>query len=284
MEYIVELKRVTKIYSDQEKKFQVLNGIDLKVRKGDFISVKGPSGSGKTTFLNILGGNLQPSSGEVIIGGLPLHLLDENSLNSYRKSYCGMLWQDAHENLIPELTVEENIEHVMMIGGYPIEKRKKRIEFLLESFDIKSRAKHKLHQLSGGEALRASLAASMVNEPELLLCDEPTGELDSETSRMIIDFLKKVNKEIGTTIIVVTHDELFDLEVNMTFDLKDGNLVLARAPNTIAEDPKQVIAFMNAIGQIQIPPHLLPDKGRFFKIEKKGESIVLIPIMESTDY
>ncbi len=266
MEYMIDLRRVTKIYSEQEKNFQVLNGIDLRVKKGGFVSIKGPSGAGKTTFLNILGGNLQPSSGEVFVGGIPLHLLDEDSLNTYRRAFCGMLWQDAYENLIPELTVKENIEQVMMIGGYPEAKREERTRYLLESFEIAERAHHRLSQLSGGEALRASLAASMVNEPELLLCDEPTGELDSETSRMIIRFLKRVNKEQGTTIVVVTHDELFDLAVDITYYLRDGNLVQVTTPEIIEKDPRAMLVYVNSIGQIQIPPHLRKRLGRFVKI------------------
>ena len=266
MEYMIDLRRVTKIYADREKNFQVLNGIDLKVRRGGFVSIKGPSGAGKTTFLNILGGNLQPSSGEVIVGGVPLHLMDEDSLNTYRRTFCGMLWQDAYENLIPELTVKENIEQVMMIGGYPEKKREERTRYLLESFEIADRAHHRLNQLSGGEALRASLATSMVNEPKLLLCDEPTGELDSETSRMIIDFLKRVNRNHGTTIVVVTHDELFDLAVDMTYYLRDGNLVQATTPELVRNEPRAIVAYMNSIGQIQIPPHLRKRLGRFVKI------------------
>ncbi len=263
---MIDLRRVTKIYADREKNFQVLNGIDLKVRRGGFVSIKGPSGAGKTTFLNILGGNLQPSSGEVIVGGVPLHLMDEDSLNTYRRTFCGMLWQDAYENLIPELTVKENIEQVMMIGGYPEKKREERTRYLLESFEIADRAHHRLNQLSGGEALRASLATSMVNEPKLLLCDEPTGELDSETSRMIIDFLKRVNRNHGTTIVVVTHDELFDLAVDMTYYLRDGNLVQATTPELVRNEPRAIVAYMNSIGQIQIPPHLRKRLGRFVKI------------------
>jgi putative ABC transport system ATP-binding protein len=250
---ILEMYRVTKNYRDTigGDYFQVLNGIDLQVKEGAYIAIHGPSGAGKTTLMNIIGGNIMPSTGKVFVRGLPLHLMKERELELYRRNYCGFLWQDSQDNLIHQLTVRENLEQAMNVSGYPTHKRKDRIKELLTAFDIWNRREHRVTHISGGEALRASLSVAMVNEPELLLCDEPTGELDSITSKLIIDYLDQINKELGQTIIVVTHDRTFDIVTDVSYDLTNGNLTQLRYG--LKSDPHKIIATLNSRGQIHIP-------------------------------
>lgn len=248
----IDLQRVTKNYKDtfSEVQIQVLNGIDLKIEQGTYNAIMGPSGAGKTTLLNLIGGNIKATTGSIFINDMPIHNFSERELVHYRRSFCGFLWQDPEDNLIPGMTVAQNLNLAMRIGGLSRRKRRARIDELLTKFEIIDRKNFRVHQISGGEALRASLAMALANEPILLLADEPTGELDIVTSRLIIDYLKEITRQDGTTVIAMTHDSMFEPKVDMTYYLNDGTI--STVHNQEIGD-KEKVAFMNAIGQIQVP-------------------------------
>lgn len=257
-ENFIYVSNVTRYFRDPDTELNVmvLRGIDLKLKRGSFSAIIGPSGAGKTTLLSILGGMIRPSTGQVFVDGIPLHRLSENELNNYRRRYCGFLWQDAEMNLQIGLTVEQNIKHVMNIASYPRELRTARIKELGEKLGMTQRLKHRFDQLSGGEAIRASLAVALANSPELLLLDEPTGELDSETTLEMITYLRKMNEE-GTTVIVVTHDTRFERMTDQSFYLLDGSIIKVRKAEGNSQGWKEAVreeyTVINQFGQIQIP-------------------------------
>jgi len=274
----IEVERVTKNYQDPYSGvyFQALNGVDLRIKQGTLSSIVGPSGAGKSTLLNILGGMIKPSTGKVTIDGLPIQSLTQADLNNYRRHICGFLWQESERNLMSGLSVEQNILYAMRISGYPREKRKMRIETLLKSFGIWERRHHKVNQISGGEAARASLSVALANEPKLLLADEPTGELDSETTLEIIDYLKKINQEEGITIVVVTHDKRFENSTDRSYNILDGTLAGMRKTINADENrdwrtvKREEVVVVNSLGQIQIP-QLLRDR---FNIKNFAKLII----------
>ncbi|MCY3410943.1 MAG: ABC transporter ATP-binding protein [Candidatus Heimdallarchaeota archaeon] len=266
----INLNQVTKAYRDPASDiyFQALRGIDLTIREGTLSSIIGPSGAGKSTLLNILGGMTKPSTGTITVDGLPIHSLDESGLNYYRRKITGFLWQLPERNLLPHLSAEDNILYSMEVAGYPRNSRKSRVDELLEAVGLKDRRKHKLGQLSGGEAQRISLAVALANEPKLLLADEPTGELDSETTLEIISYLQQLNKEQGVTIVVVTHDNRFERLTNQSFNILDGTIAgLRRSLNggELKQNWRNVqreeISVVNQYGQVRIPNSIIEKLG-----------------------
>lgn len=261
-EDFITINQVTKNYKDpaSDVYFQALRGIDLRIKQGTISSIIGPSGAGKSTLLNILGGMTLPSTGTVMVDNLPLHALDEAGLNYYRRKITGFLWQLPERNLLPHLSARENIMYSMEVAGYPREKRKARVDELLNAVGLLNRSQHKLGQLSGGEAQRISLAVALANAPKLLLCDEPTGELDSETTMEIIDYLKEINEYDGITIVVVTHDNRFERMTKQSFNILDGTIAGLRRSidkDINAKDWKSAsreeISVVNQFGMVRIP-------------------------------
>lgn len=284
---LIELTAVTKDYRDPKSNifFQALRGIELTIKRGSISSIIGPSGSGKSTLLNILGGMLVPSTGRVTVDGVHINKLDPLDLINYRRYFCGFLWQEPEKNILPNLTVEENLVNVMEISGYPKEKREARINRLLQSVGLLHRRKHKIGQLSGGEAQRAGLAAALANEPKLLLADEPTGELDSETTNDIIRYLKKINEETGITIIVVTHDTRFERMTDYSFNIVDGAIASYRIAGKDVNGSsilgiRHEMSFVDQFGMVKIPPNFISKhkikKFVKFEIDEDGD-ITMIP-------
>ena len=258
----LRLEQVTKNYKDPASDiyFQALRGIDLKIKKGTLSSIIGPSGAGKSTLLNIMGGMTKPSTGTIIVDELPIHSLDESGLNYYRRNVAGFLWQLPERNLLPHLTARENILYSMEVAGSAREEREKRVKELMTSVGLAARMDHKLGQLSGGEAQRCSLAVALANNPKLLLADEPTGELDSETTIEIISYLQELNRERGTTIIVVTHDQRFERMTGQSYNILDGVIAgLRRSVDREKEikdwrsSAREEISVVNQFGQVKIP-------------------------------
>ena len=250
MKLHVKLDRVTKIYHDDgdNSNFQALSGIDLEIHRGEFITIVGPSGAGKSTLLNILGGNIQASSGRIFIDELALHTFSQSELQVYRRDHCGFLWQDSEQNLITDLTVDQNLKQVMRIGGYR-GKRKERIKEILGHLGMGHRQHHPVRKLSGGEALRISLAIAIINKPSLLILDEPVAELDTQTANDVIQYLLRLNQE-GMTIIVSTHNRLFNGVTDRSYQLLDG-MIVSMNPQGYEDDA--LILKMNSLGQLQIP-------------------------------
>jgi putative ABC transport system ATP-binding protein len=228
-EYVLEAKNLTKVYEAGENRVVALSDVGLQVGRGEFMSIMGPSGSGKTTLLSMLGCFDKPTSGQVVIDGLNVTSMRESELPKIRAEKVGFIFQAF--NLIPTLTALENVELPMERGKIPKGKREGRALKLLESVGLKDKADRKPSRLSAGEQQRVAIARALANGPAIILADEPTGNLDSKTGWDIIQLLRKLRREEGSTIILVTHDkQMASLSDRMLF-LRDGKL-LKKANNT----------------------------------------------------
>jgi len=222
-DYVLEAEGVTKVYETGENKVVALSNVSLQVGRGEFVSIMGPSGSGKTTLLNILGCLDKPTHGKVIIDGLDVTTMGEAELSKIRAEKIGFVFQTF--NLIPTLTALENVELPMELVRRPRDERRKRALELLESVGLGSKADRRPNRLSAGEQQRVAIARALANGPAIILADEPTGNLDSKTGREIVQLLKKLRREGGTTIVLVTHDkEIASLSDRMLL-LRDGRVI-----------------------------------------------------------
>ena len=221
---VVELKNVYKIYSMGEVNVNALNGADLKITKGEFASIMGPSGSGKSTMMHIIGALDLATSGKVFIDNIDLSTLSEDQLSVIRGKKIGFVFQDF--NLIPTLTAIENVMLPMLFQEEKMDedKRQKHCEALLSLVGLGDRTDHKPFELSGGQQQRVAIARSLVNSPEIILADEPTGALDSKSSEEIMDLLVDLNKE-GKTVIIITHDKNVAKYAKRNIFLKDGKII-----------------------------------------------------------
>lgn len=220
---MIELSNVTKIYKMGEPEIRALNGITMKVEKGELLSIVGPSGSGKSTLLNIIGCIDIPTSGKVFLDGEDVSKLKDRELTKIRLHKIGFIFQQFY--LIPTLNAYENIELPMKEAKVSRDERQKRVKQLLDQVGLGDRGRHYPNQLSGGEQQRVAIARSMANSPSVILADEPTGEIDSETSEKIVSLLKKLNKEEKVTVIIVTHDMKIAKYTERIITLEDGKII-----------------------------------------------------------
>ncbi|RJS89014.1 ABC transporter ATP-binding protein, partial [Candidatus Bathyarchaeota archaeon] len=202
-EYAIEVIDVRKEYRLGPNVVVALNGLNLRIRKGEFVAIMGPSGSGKSTLLNLIGALDRPTSGRVLIDGVDISTLDEDSLARLRNEKVGFVFQAY--NLIARSTVMRNMELPALVKGYPKEERLRRIRGLLNVVGLGDKLLRRPKTLSGGEQQRVAIARALINDPSIVLADEPTGNVDSKTGRVIMGFFRKLNQERGTTIVVVTH-------------------------------------------------------------------------------
>jgi putative ABC transport system ATP-binding protein len=223
MSVIIELRDVWKVYKMGAVYVNALRGLSLKVRRGEFVAIQGPSGCGKSTTMNMIGCLDVPTRGEVYLDARNISELSESSLASIRGKKIGFVFQQF--NLINTLSALENVTLPMIFQGVPKEKRESRARQLLERVELGNRMNHKPNELSGGEQQRIAIARALANDPELVLADEPTGNLDSKTGENVINFLKRLHKEEKKTIIVVTHDQKIARQAERTAYLKDGVIV-----------------------------------------------------------
>jgi putative ABC transport system ATP-binding protein len=205
MTALVSLKGVSKTYTRGKQQVPVLANLDLDIAKGDFLALMGPSGSGKTTLLNMIGGLDRPTTGSVSVGGERIDQLSSGQLAQWRSRHVGFVFQ--FYNLLPVLTAEKNVELPLLLTSLNKAQRQKHVETALDIVGLKDRAKHKPSELSGGQAQRVAIARALVADPTLLVCDEPTGDLDRKTADEILNLLQVLNKEHGKTIVMVTHDQ-----------------------------------------------------------------------------
>lgn len=217
---ILEVKNLSKIYGKDETKVVALDDVSFSVKQGEFVAIIGPSGSGKSTLLHILGGVDVPTKGSVIINGTDISTLDETNLAIFRRRQIGLIYQ--FYNLIPILTVEENLTLPLLLDGR--KPNQKIIDSLVKTLGLENRLKHLPSQLSGGQQQRVSIGRALMNNPALMLADEPTGNLDSENTKEIISLLKKFNKENNQTLIVITHDERIALAADRVIAIEDGRI------------------------------------------------------------
>lgn len=200
MKKIVELKNVSKIYKTGEKEFKALDNIDLSINKGEFVVVLGPSGAGKSTLLNLIGGMDIPTSGSILIDGEDISKYNENKLSEYRAENIGFIFQ--FYNILPTLTVIENVDLIKDVVKNGMDSKE-----AVKAVGLEEHLNKFPNQLSGGEQQRVSIARAIVNEPKVLICDEPTGNLDPETSLEVMKVIDGINQDLGTTIIMATHDK-----------------------------------------------------------------------------
>jgi len=224
----VEVRDLVKIYSRGPLEVQALRGLDLNVEEGSMVALIGPSGSGKTTLLNIIGGLDKASAGSVKVFGRELTRLGPGKLVEYRRDTVGHVFQTM--NLIPTLTAAENIELPMVALGISKEVRRSKVNELVDVVGLGERMGHKPGELSGGEQQRVALAAALANDPPLVLADEPTGELDTANARVVVEYLCRVNREMGKTILMVTHDPAVSRVADRILRIQDGVIVRDVAP------------------------------------------------------
>ena len=205
-ELLVESANLVKIYKSADLEVVALQGLDLHVPRGEMLALVGPSGAGKSTLLNILGGLDEPSAGRCSVAGIDLSRLSGRERIYYRRRIVGHVWQQTSRNLFSDLTLLDNVLAPMVLAGYPSGLRRKRARRLLELVGLGDRVGYRPDRLSGGEQQRGALAVALANEPQLLLADEPTGELDSVTAREVLLLLRQLNAELNLTTVIVTHD------------------------------------------------------------------------------
>ena len=213
---------LVKIYKVDDLEVVALQGLDLEVRRGEMVALVGASGSGKSTLLNVIGGLDEPSAGRCYVAGNDLSRMNEQQRTLYRCFEVGHVWQQSGRNLLPELTLLENVEAPQALAGVPAGKRVRRSRELLEAVGLGQMQKKKPIQLSGGEQQRAGIAVALANNPTLLLLDEPTGELDSTTAGEVFSLLRQLNTSLGLTMLIVTHDAAIAGLVDRTIAIRDG--------------------------------------------------------------
>lgn len=222
MAEIISLRDVAKYYRMGESIVKAVDGVDIKINEGDFVAIMGPSGSGKSTTMNLVGSLDLPTRGEIYLDGRDISHLDESQLAQIRGKKIGFIFQQF--NLIPNLTAKENVALPMMFQGLDRQEREEKAEELLKLVDLQDRMDHYPNQLSGGQQQRVAIARSLANDPEVILADEPTGNLDTKTGENVMNFLEKLNSQ-GKTIIMVTHDpELAKAHAKTIYWIKDGKV------------------------------------------------------------
>jgi len=205
MAHAVSLQKVVKTYRRGKETVEVLSGLDLDVEKGEFLAIMGPSGSGKTTVLNLMGGLDRPDSGAITVQGERIDSLSRAALARWRSRHVGFIFQ--FYNLMPGLTAQRNVELPLLLTDLSSAQRKEHVATALEIVGLADRAKHRPNELSGGQQQRVAIARALVADPDLLICDEPTGDLDRHTADEILGLLQNLNRKQGKTIIMVTHDQ-----------------------------------------------------------------------------
>ncbi len=223
MKPIVELVNVSKIFRSGGEEVHALRGIDLKVERGEFTAIAGPSGSGKTTLLNVISGIEKVDGGKVIFDGIPINGMDENALSDLRLHRIGFVFQAY--NLIPTLTARENVEFILFLRGVGEKERRERVEKVFREMGIENLLDRFPHQMSGGQQQRVAIARAIVGEPDIVLADEPTANLDSRNSMAIIELMKNLNREKGITFLFSTHDPLIMENARRIVYLRDGEIV-----------------------------------------------------------
>ena len=217
---MVRCDNLVKIYKSRDIEVMALQGLDLTVERGELMGIVGASGSGKSTLLNMLGGLDKPSAGSLYVDGKDLLKFTDKDFIEYKRRTVGFVWQNNARNLIPYLTAVENVELPMLLSGY--DERRKRAEYLLGMVGLSERKNSMLGQMSGGEQQRVAIAIALANNPKLLLADEPTGAVDTKTAGNVLDVFRRLNKETGVTVIIVTHDVNLAKSIDRVVAIRDG--------------------------------------------------------------
>ena len=267
---MVLAENLVKIYKTIDIEVLALQGLDLTVQKGELTAIIGNSGSGKSTFLNMLGGLDTPSAGRLFVDGKNLFKMNSKEKDEYKRNTVGFVWQNNARNLLPYMTALENIITPMLLTSS--KGKKERAEELLDLVGMTHRKNSRLSQLSGGEQQRIAIAIALANSPKLLLADEPTGSVDRKTADYIFDVFRRLNRDYGQTIIIVTHDVELSKKVNRVVAIRDGKISSERIlrdkyqghfeagqVNWMEEDTQDEFAILDKAGRLQVPRHMLDD-------------------------
>ena len=255
-----------KIYKIADLEVVALRGLDLTVQRNEVVAIVGASGSGKSTLLNILAGYDSPSAGRVSVGDKDLLRMTPNETELYRRDEVGFIWQQTSRNMFPYLTAVENVALPMMLTFTSPRERRRRAEELLELVGLGHRMDHTPEKLSGGEQQRVAIAVALANHPPLLLADEPTGELDDNTAAEILDLFGEINRELDTTILIVTHDPDIAYKVGRVVMIRDGKMAtevrrrvtFQRLSGAVATDqPLEEFILVDGSGRVQIPRDII---------------------------
>jgi putative ABC transport system ATP-binding protein len=288
---------LVKIYKVADLEVVALQGLDIVIAPGELMGIVGASGSGKSSLMNILGGLDRPSAGRVWVDGNDLLKLSDAELNRYRQISVGFVWQQGARNLIPYLNAVENVELPMTLAGKTGRGKRKYAEELLGAVGLAERRNHRLSELSGGEQQRVAIAVALANKPKMLLADEPTGEVDSATALSIYKTFQSLNRELGITTLIVSHDPGIAQHVNRVVAIRDGRLAAetvrqprirkdGEAPSEehhLATDTFEELTVLDAAGRLQVPKAYLEKfniKGRV-RLEMTEEGILIRPAPNS---
>ena len=273
-ETLIVCDGLVKIFKTEDVEVMALQGLDIEIKRGELMSVIGKSGSGKSTLMNIIGGLEKPSAGKIIINGKNLSEMTEKEMVTYRKKTVGFVWQKSERNLFKYLTALENIEAAMNFSGKSKkEKRSKALE-LLEMVGMSHKKDSYPTKMSGGEQQRIAIAVAIANEPDILLADEPTGAVDTKTSNRIQDLFRKLNKELGITIIIVTHDMKLAAKVDRVVMISDGKISTEKIMKQeyrekidsltdaeLVEDAHEEFSVLDKAGRVQLSDEMLESAG-----------------------
>ncbi len=290
---IIRCENLVKIYKTDDIEVLALQGLELTVERGELMAIIGNSGSGKSTFLNMIGGLDKPSAGKLFVDGKDLFKLNEQQLVEYKRSTVGFVWQNNARNLLPYLTALQNVQMPMYFGTER-EKEARALE-LLELVGMEHRKDHYLNQLSGGEQQRVAIAIALANRPKILLADEPTGSVDVKTSHYILNVFRKLNEELGLTVVIVTHDRMLSKQVNRVVSIRDGKTSsewimrqsykeqLDRLDDLDDSVVHEEFAVLDRAGRVQIPQEMLEElhlSGNRVRLTLEDGQIVLSPPQE----
>lgn len=294
-------ENLVKIFKVADLEVVALQGLDMQIEDGEMMAIIGNSGSGKSTLLNMLGGLDRPSAGKLVVDGHDLLKYTDRDLIKYKRNTVGFVWQNNARNLIPYLTAQENVELPILLNG---RRKKARALELLEAVGLGHRAKNKLNELSGGEQQRVAIAIALSNNPKLLLADEPTGSVDTKMANQILDLFRKLNRTMGVTIIIVTHDPMLAKKVDRVVAIRDGRTSseIIRTKKSYSEqledldqqlehdlqddeDSHTEYAVMDKSGRLQLPANYLEQTGlenkKRVRVEVQDGRIVLLPPEEN---
>ncbi|MBD0378665.1 ABC transporter ATP-binding protein [Paenibacillus sedimenti] len=290
---MIHCDNLVKIYKIADLEVVALQGLDLHVETGELMAIIGNSGSGKSTLLNMLGGLDRPSAGRLTVDGKDLLSIGEKDLVRYKRESVGFVWQNNARNLIPYLTAQENVELPILLRGK--RKRERALE-LLEAVGLSHRRNNKLNQLSGGEQQRVAIAIALANHPKLLLADEPTGSVDTRMANQILDLFRQLSRDLGLTIVIVTHDPMLAKKVDRVVAIRDGRTsseILRRksyeqemldqeqGAYKLEEESHVEYAVLDQAGRLQIPANYLEAIGakqtNKVQVTMEDGKIVLMP-------
>ena len=255
----IECSDLVKIFSASGVEVQALQGLTLRVERGELTAIVGASGSGKSTLLAILTGLEVPTAGRAMVAGNDLLAMTSKQRTRYRRETVGFVWQQTSRNLLPYFTASQNIAMPLAIAGMPRARRAERVDTLVELLGIGDFAGRRPAQLSGGQQQRVAIAVALANEPEVLFADEPTGELDEVNSQVVFDALGEVNRELGVTVLIVTHDEEVSSKVRRTVQIRDGRLATEVHRSTETDEfgeerhRSQEFVVLDRVGRLQLP-------------------------------